>query len=912
MEKNYKDTLLMMQTAFSMRANLPQKEPERLAEWERAKVYEALLAKNAGGKLFVLHDGPPYANAPIHVGHALNKVLKDFIIRSKAMQGYRTPYIPGWDTHGLPIEVAMLKSLKVDRRNFDPVLFREECAKYALHEIERQKRGFKRLGVLGNWQAPYVTLDKEYVARQLEVFASMVEAGLVFKGSKPVYWSPSSETALAEAEIEYQDVTSPSLYLAFKVADGKGVADGAELVIWTTTPWTIPANLAVSVHPDYKYVILTSKTRKFIVAEELAESFQAVTGCTGTVSAPFAGRKLEGVTYFHPLTGKLCPVICGRHVTLETGTGLVHTAPGHGEDDFIIGSEYGLPPFCPVDEHGVFTAEAGEFAGLFYEKANPVILAALEAKGAVVFASEFVHSYPHDWRTKKPVIFRATPQWFMSIDKIKPDLLKAIDETTWIPEWGKVRMHNMIADRKDWCISRQRMWGVVIPVFYGEDGTALLDKKLILHFAGLVREHGDNIWWQWPAEKLLPAGFTSVHSPNGKFTLETDTMDVWFDSGSSHYAVTTAHGLPEPVDLYIEGSDQYRGWFNSSLITGVALTGRAPYKAVISHGFVLDGAGNKMSKSLGNVIDPLQVCEKYGADVFRLWVASTHYTADVRIDEAIIRQQAESYRKIRNTLRFLLGNLFDFSAADCVPFAKRTEVDQYQTVLLNELIENTLAAYNAYAFDDAYRLLVNFINVELSSFYLDFAKDILYVEAAAAPARRSLQSVLWETFTALLALLTPLMPFTTEEALIELTGDPRAKAALLAMPEVAHYPEAAELKRKYAGFLAIRADILKALELARNEKTIGKSLGASVYFAPTPQAREILTSLKTRPELLLIISELKIVEEVAGDQYPSGVIKVTPRDGTVCDRCWQTFAHPEIGPDGLCSRCRAVVNERKE
>ena len=680
MGKDYKDTLLMMKTDFSMRANLPEKEPMIQKKWYEQNLYQKVCDKNKDRTPFILHDGPPYANGAIHTGHALNKILKDFIIRYKTMSGYYAPYIPGWDTHGLPIENALTKNSKIKRKEMSVSDFRKLCSEYAYKQVEIQKEGFKRLGVLGDWDHPYITMDKSFEAEQIKVFGKMVEKGLIYKGLKPVFWSPSSESALAEAEVEYHDVTSTSIYLAFKVCDGKNViSPDCELVIWTTTPWTIPANLAVCVNALFEYVVVSANGRFFVVAKELVENFVNTTGITEyKIVNSILGKDLENVTYYHPLNNRVCPVICGDHVTLESGTGLVHTAPGHGEDDFIVGKKYNLDILCPVDSRGYMTDEAGEFSGLFYEEANDVIISRLDEVHSLLKATPITHSYPHDWRTKKPIIFRATPQWFASIEGLKEEMMNSIKDVKWKPVWGETRLGNMVKDREEWCISRQRVWGVPIPVFYAEDGTEILDQEVINHVSELFREYGSNVWFERDAKDLLPEGYTNPHSPNGEFKKETDIMDVWFDSGSSHHAAMIARGLPYPADLYLEGSDQYRGWFNSSLSTGVAMTGKAPYKEVVSHGFILDGEGRKMSKSLGNTVDPNQLVKEFGADVFRLWVSSVKYTDDVRISKDMLKQISETYRKIRNTFRFLLGNLNDFNnSTDRISYDKMPEVDEY-------------------------------------------------------------------------------------------------------------------------------------------------------------------------------------------------------------------------------------------
>ncbi|EAG4888986.1 isoleucine--tRNA ligase, partial [Listeria monocytogenes] len=659
----YKDTLLMPKTDFPMRGNLPNKEPEWQAKWEEEKLYEKIQEKNAERPTYILHDGPPYANGEVHMGHALNKTIKDIIVRYKSMAGFRSPYVPGWDTHGLPIETAIAKK-GVKRKEMSIAEFRKLCAEYAMKQVDGQRTGFKRLGINGDWENPYITLLPEYEAEQIKVFGEMAKKGYIYKGKKPVYWSPSSESALAEAEIEYQDKTSASIFVAFKVTDGKGVLDeGTNIVIWTTTPWTIPANMGITVNPDLDYVVIESAGEKYVVAEALLPSLREKLGFEdATVVKTVRGSELDRVVTKHPFYDRDSLVMNGEHATAEAGTGAVHTAPGHGEDDFLIGKKYDLEVLAPLDDRGVFTEEAPGFEGVFYDTANKMVTEKLEEVGALLKMEFITHSYPHDWRTKKPVIFRATAQWFASIDAFRDDLLAAVKGVNWTPAWGETRLFNMVRDRGDWVISRQRAWGVPLPIFYAENGEAIITDETINHISELFREHGSNVWFERDVKDLLPAGFTHPGSPNGEFTKETDIMDVWFDSGSSHQAVLNARPeLSRPADLYMEGSDQYRGWFNSSLTTAVAITGEAPYRNVLSHGFALDGEGRKMSKSLGNTLLPGKVIKQLGADIVRLWVASVDYQADVRVSDEILKQVSEVYRKIRNTMRFLLGNINDFN-----------------------------------------------------------------------------------------------------------------------------------------------------------------------------------------------------------------------------------------------------------
>lgn len=902
-----------------MRGNLPKREPEIQEKWNEMDIYKAVQERTQGRPLFVLHDGPPYANGDIHMGHALNKILKDFIVRYKSMSGFQAPYVPGWDTHGLPIEQA-LTNKGVKRKELTVAEFRKLCEEYAYQQIDNQRSQFKRLGVRGDWENPYITLKPEYEAQQIKVFGEMAKKGYIYKGLKPVYWSPSSESALAEAEIEYQDKRSASIYVAFDVKDGKGVLDtDTQFIIWTTTPWTIPANLGITVHGDLSYVVVEASGKKFVIAKDLLESVTNELGWENpSVIKTVQGSELEYIIAKHPLYGRDSLVMLGEHVTTDAGTGCVHTAPGHGEDDFLVGQKYGLDVLSPVDDKGCFTNEAEGFEGLFYDTANKPITEKLQEIGALLKLQFITHSYPHDWRTKKPVIFRATAQWFASIKDFREDLLQAIKETKWVPAWGETRLFNMVRDRGDWCISRQRVWGVPIPVFYAENGEPIITDETINHVSNLFREHGSNMWFEREAKDLLPAGFTHESSPNGIFTKETDIMDVWFDSGSSHQAVLEEReDLQRPADLYLEGSDQYRGWFNSSLSTGVAVTGKAPYKGVLSHGFALDGEGRKMSKSIGNVVVPAKVMDQLGADILRLWVASVDYQSDVRVSDAILKQVAEVYRKIRNTFRFLLGNLEDFNPSENkVAYENLREVDQFVLVKLNELIKNVRNAYENYEFASIYHAVNNFCTLDLSAFYLDFAKDVLYIEGADHQDRRAIQTVLYESLIALTKLLSPILSHTADEVWSFIPDAKEASVQLTDMPEYVELANGEKLVEKWTKFMTLRDDILKALEEARNAKVIGKSLSAKVSLYVNGPTKELLDSISENLQQLFIVSGF----EVAGsyDQAPEEAVKletaaivVSKAEGETCERCW--VVTPEVGHDHdhptLCPRCAEVVKE---
>ncbi|MBF2517536.1 isoleucine--tRNA ligase [Listeria marthii] len=913
----YKDTLLMPKTDFPMRGNLPNKEPEWQAKWEEEKLYEKIQEKNAGRPTYILHDGPPYANGELHMGHALNKTIKDIIVRYKSMAGFSSPYVPGWDTHGLPIETAIAKK-GVKRKEMSIAEFRKLCAEYAMTQVEGQRTGFKRLGINGDWENPYITLLPEYEAEQIKVFGEMAKKGYIYKGKKPVYWSPSSESALAEAEIEYQDKTSASIFVAFKVTDGKGVLDeGTNIVIWTTTPWTIPANMGITVNPDLDYVVIESAGEKYVVAEALLPNLREKLGFEdATVVKTVRGSELDRVVTKHPFYDRDSLVMNGEHATAEAGTGAVHTAPGHGEDDFLIGKKYDLEILAPLDDRGVFTEEAPGFEGVFYDTANKMVTEKLEEVGALLKMEFITHSYPHDWRTKKPVIFRATAQWFASIDAFRDDLLAAVKGVNWTPAWGETRLFNMVRDRGDWVISRQRAWGVPLPIFYAENGEAIITDETISHISELFREHGSNVWFERDVKDLLPAGFTHPGSPNGEFTKETDIMDVWFDSGSSHQAVLNARPeLTRPADLYMEGSDQYRGWFNSSLTTAVAITGEAPYRNVLSHGFALDGEGRKMSKSLGNTLLPGKVIKQLGADIVRLWVASVDYQADVRVSDEILKQVSEVYRKIRNTMRFLLGNINDFQpTVNAVSYENLREVDKYMLIKLNDLVKNVKDSYEAFEFSTIYHQINNFCTVELSQFYMDFAKDVVYIEAADSRDRRAMQTVFYEAVVTLTKLLAPILPHTTEEVWNNLIGEGVESIHLQDLPDVKVLADSEEITAKWDAFMQIRDNVQKALEFARNEKLIGKSMLAKVTLYVDGEAKTLFDSLEGDFAQLFIVSDFELVEGL--ENAPESAFKsnqvavqITVAEGETCERC--RVVKKDVGVDSkhptLCGRCADIV-----
>lgn len=916
-----KDTLNLLKTDFSMRANLSEKEPKMQKDWDDKQLYEKMLERNQDNTPFILHDGPPYANGNIHIGHALNKISKDIIVRYKNMAGFYTPYIPGWDTHGLPIETALTKS-GVDRKSMSVAEFRKLCEEYAWKQIEQQRKDFKRLGVQGEWDNPYVTLTPDYEAAQIRVFGEMAKKGYIYRGLKPIYWSPSSESALAEAEIEYQDVRGPSIYVAFDVKDGGDVLeDDTQFVIWTTTPWTIPSNVAITVRGDGDYSVYEADGQRYVLADRLAEEVAEKIGWQDIkLVKSFKGAELEGLVAHHPYLDRDSHLILGDHVTFDAGTGLVHTAPGHGDDDFVVGQKYNLPVISPIDAQGYFTDEIPEFEGMFYDDANIKSTDLLKEQNKLLHLEFFTHSYPHDWRTKKPVIFRATPQWFASIDKFRDDILKAVEETDWIQPWGQKRIHNMVANRGDWVISRQRAWGVPLPIFYGENDEPILDGEIFDHIEQLFAEHGSNVWFEREAKDLLPDGYTHPSSPNGQFRKETDIMDVWFDSGSSHEAVLKGRdNLSYPSDLYLEGSDQYRGWFNSSITTGVAVNGQSPYKACLSQGFVLDGDGRKMSKSVGNVIDPNDVADDLGADLIRLWAASVDTSADVRVSEEILGQVAEVYRKIRNTIRFLIQNTADFNySTDGIAYDNLRGFDQYILSQLNTMVKDALAAYDNYNFSEIYKEINQFCTVVMSNFYMNVSKDVLYIDAPNGYERRAMQTVFYEVVLKLAKLLTPIIPHTAEEIWSYLDEEEEF-AQLSDLPDVEELAGSAELVAKWDKFMTIRDYVLKANEVAREKKVIGKDFEAKTTLYVNAENKELLESLDADLRLILITSELTIkplADKPANDDqvidFDGVSVKVERMSGKVCTRCRITSEDVVTLPNGedvLCPRCHAICEE---
>ena len=911
-----KDTLNLGKTKFKMRGNLPVREAEWQKEWEDNKLYEQRLKLNEGKPRFDLHDGPPFANGNIHMGHALNKISKDIIVRYKNMNGYYAPYVPGWDTHGLPVEQQLAKK-GIDRKTMDRAKYRELCRQFAQEQVEKQMTDFKRLGVMADWDHPYITLQPEFEAAEIRVFGEMFKKGYIYKGKKPVYWSWSSESTLAEAEVEYHDIKSPRIYVAFPILDGKGILDSdTSLVIWTTTPWTIPSNVGITVNPKFDYDVVEVNDKKYVIGSDRLPAVAEDLGWKDyKVLKTLKGTDFDRMTYKHPLYDVTGLVMNDTYVTDDDGTGLVHNATGFGEDDYNVGRRYGLPVFSPMDAQGRFTDEVPDpdLVGMFYDDANKVVADKLKKAGALLKLDFFTHSYPHDWRTKKPVIYRATTQWFASIDKFRDQILDQIKKASFIPEWGKTRLYNMIKDRGDWVISRQRAWGVPLPILYAEDDTPIVTPETIEHIAKIFEKEGSNAWYTHTAKELLPEGFTSEHSPHGEFRKETDILDVWFDSGTSWSGVMSKReGLHFPANLYLEGSDQYRGWFNSSLITSVAVTGQAPYKQVLSQGFVLDDKGHKMSKSLGNVISPNDVIKKMGAEIIRLWVAQADTTSDVAVSMGILQQSAESYRKIRNTFRYMLANTSDFDPKESrVAYDDLRSVDQYMEVKLNDLIKDCIAAYDKFDFTDVFKKVFKFISNDLSAFYLDFAKDVLYIDGQDSHARRSMQTVIYDAAVKLAKILTPILPHTMEE-IWGFLKEPEDYVQLANMPKVEEFANHDELLENWGKFMKLRDDVLKALEDARNKKLIGKSFEAAVTIYPDKETKTMLDDLGANFRQILIVSKLTIADGEAPDnaeQLNNASVVVEHAEGEVCPRC--RMIRTDIGVDPklpmLCGRCAKIV-----
>ncbi|MFH1595175.1 MAG: isoleucine--tRNA ligase [Pseudomonadota bacterium] len=919
---DYKETLNLPRTDFPMKADLPQREPQILKRWEEMGLYGKIRAQGQGRPRFVLHDGPPYANGHIHLGHALNKILKDIIIKSRQMMGFDCPYVPGWDCHGLPIEHQVDKELKAEGLKLSQVEIRSRCRAYARKFIGIQGAEFERLGVLGDWAHPYLTMHHSYVAAILEEYGRFFFSGAVYRSKKPVHWCATCRTALAEAEVEYEEHQTPSIYVKFPLASppfqvpelsGRQVS----LVIWTTTPWTLPANQAIAVHPDLEYVGLEVGEEVLLVAGELAQGLLSFWGLKGKEILRLPGRRLEGAFCSHPWIDRTSQVILADYVTLEAGTGLVHIAPGHGQEDYDSGRKYGLAPYSPVDDHGKFTSEVPEFAGQKVWVANAGIIELLSRQGKLLKAAETTHSYPHCWRCKQPIIFRATEQWFISLEhhSLRQKALQAIDRVAWIPRWGRERIYQMVERRPDWCISRQRAWGVPIMAFHCQScGAVFLTQEVLAGLIQRVRREGADFWFDRAAAELLPAG-SRCSCGRGEFAKETDILDVWFDSGVSWAAVVEPNpALGLPADLYLEGSDQHRGWFHSSLLTAVGTRGAAPYKGVLTHGFVVDGEGRKMSKSLGNVIAPQEVMDRYGAEILRLWVAAEDYRDDVRLSGDILKQLADAYRRFRNTARFMLGNLYDFDPQQhWLAPAQRQELDRLALSWLAQLLARVKKAYGDYEFHQAYHRLHQFCAVEMSAIYLDILKDRLYVSRADSQARRSAQSTLWDLLQSLTTAMAPILSFTAEEVWQYLPGQGRPESVhLAAYPEPpAGFPDEA-LLTKYDFLLKVRSDINRGLEEARKTKRLATAQEARVVLGAQGELLTKLTGQAAELKTLAQVAELVVApggQGLEGQEVPGLRIRVEPAPGSKCVRCWFTLTSvgEDPGHPQICGRCRQVL-----
>ena len=927
MGKDYNQTINLPKTDFPMRASLPQREPAMLKQWQDNDTYEKLQELTEGRPLKVLHDGPPFSNGNIHMGTAMNKVLKDFINRYNSMSGFHSPYVPGWDNHGMPIESAIIKMNKLDRKKMTIPEFRNACRDFAMKYVNKQMEQFVRLGVLADWKHPYLTMNPSFEAREIKVFGEMFKKGYIYKGLKPVYWCPHDETALAEAEIEYQEDPCTSIYVKFAVKDDLGkLSQYADLsniyfIIWTTTTWTLPGNLAIALHPQESYVLLKADNGEYyIVAEALAEKTMSMGGVASyEIVARFQGKDMEYMKAQHPFLDRESLVVNADYVTMDSGTGCVHTAPGFGADDYITGRRYNLEMLVPVDDKGYQTADAGKFAGMRYDESNQAILDDLKATGALFASEEIVHTYPHCWRCKHPIIFRATPQWFCSVDAFKDEAVKACDDVTWLPAWGGERIKGMIRERADWCISRQRRWGLPIPVFYCEKcGKPVCNDETIARVSEIFGEEGSNAWYEKDVADLLAKGFVCPHCGGVHFTKEIDTLDGWFDSGSSHFAVLE-NKIKWPADIYLEGADQYRGWFQSSLLTAVAAKGEgAPFKTVLTHGWVVDGEGKAMHKSLGNTVDPLDVIKDYGADVLRLWVASSDYRVDVRVSKEIFKQLSQAYLKIRNTARYILGNLDGFDPNNLVAPEDMLELDRWAITRLNQLTEKVIKGYEDFEYHIVYHAIRNFCVVDMSNFYLDVIKDRLYCDEKDGLERRSAQTAMYIILDSMVRMLAPILCFTADEiwhAMPHSEGDNADNVVFNHMARIhENYALNGEHMAKWDDVIALRDDINAVLEAARASKQIGKPLEAKVELYASGEQKDKLSAMTELLRMLLIVSDVQVKEEGEGTACPSheGVsARVFKAEGEKCERCW-TFTH-DVGSDPdhptLCARCARVVKK---
>ena len=934
---DFKDTLNLPKTDFPMKGNLPQREPEIIKKWEDLNIYKKLRDERRGREKYILHDGPPYANGNIHLGHALNKILKDILVKYQSMTGKDAPFVPGWDCHGLPIERNVEKELskkKIKKEELPKAEFRRLCREYANKYVNIQREEFKRLGIIGNWDAPYLTMKPSYQAQEIRELGRVFKKGVAYRGKKPVYWCIYDKTAEAEAEVEYENKKDPSIYVAFKLVEPPfSLNKDTYAVIWTTTPWTLPANLGIMVGPDYDYSFIDSERGILIVASELVNDFKEITGIKGNVVKQVKGRELEFLEYYHPFIDRVSKIYLSEFVELGTGTGLVHMAPGHGQEDYVIGSRYGIEPFAPVDDEGRFTEEVPEWLrGLRVFDANPVIIEKLEESGALLYHETVEHSYPHCWRCKNPVIFRATPQWFISMDAIlengatlRGEAVKEIERVKWIPHWGENRIKSMIENRPDWCISRQRIWGVPIAVFYCKEcGTIVSDEEIFEHVAKLVEsyEYGADIWFEKDAKDLLPEGFRCPNCRSENFEKEEDILDVWFDSGVSHASVLKYGEWEElrwPADIYLEGSDQHRGWFQSSLLEGIASYERAPYDSVLTHGFILDEKGRKMSKSLGNVIPPEKIIKQYGADILRLWVVTEDYTEDIKIGMNIIKSIANDYKKIRNTFRYFLGNLYDFNPEeDIVPYENMLEIDRWILSKLQDIIEISHSSYRESKFHRIYHTIKRFMIVDLSAIYLDVLKDRLYVYAPKSIERRSAQTALYYLLDSLTKIMAPILSFTAEEIwehAKKINHSYKESVHLEEMPVMNTDFVDKELESVYNELLKLRSDIMTALEKARNNGLIKHPYEARVLLKLSGDLKNLVESRIDWIKYFFTVSQVELAEHVDADVVVEGVeaegsvIGVTKALGEKCPRCW--IYDVSVGKNGqpVCDRCAEVLKE---
>lgn len=922
MPRDYRETLNLPRTNFAMKAQLAQKEPEILQKWDKQKLYQKIMAQRRGSQVFVLHDGPPYANGHIHLGTALNKILKDFIVKSKTMQGYLAPYVPGWDCHGLPIEIKVDQQLGSRKKEMSVIAIREECRRYALKFIDIQREEFKRLGVFGEWDKPYLTMDPEYEADVIRYVAAFLTSGNVYKGLRPVHWCPHCQTALAEAEIEYKEKVSPSIYVKFPMLSDLGEkfpglkGKKVSVIIWTTTPWTLPANLAIAFHPEHEYVAVEVGEEAFILAGRLMPVVAEELGLNRPqVLARFPGKELEGLKASHPWINRESLLVLADYVTLEDGTGCVHTAPGHGYEDYLTGMTYGLEIYTPVDGEGKFLPQVERYGGLNVFEANPKIVEDMKRDGSLLKEGQVSHSYPHCWRCKNPVIFRATAQWFISLDAngLRQRALEEIRRVKWVPPWGEERIANMVRARPDWCISRQRLWGVPIPAFTCEDcGQVIISAEIANHVADIFSREGSNAWYLKPAAELLPGGVKCPSCGSSRLQKENNILDVWFESGASHSILGKRPDLPWPADVYIEGHDQYRGWFNSSLVVGVGVRDGSPYRTCITHGFVLDEQGRGMSKSLGNYIEPGEIIASNGAEILRLWVAMLNYKEDARFGAEILQRLVEAYRKIRNTWRFLLGNLYDFAPdEEILPKSELQLIDRWALHQMNLVGRRVLKAYEEYEYHLVFHSLSQFFTNELSAFYLDVLKDRLYCSAAKSKLRKAAQTALFKLLRDSLLLLAPILPFTTEEAWETMPAF-REKGESVHLGLFPAFDESwltEEEEKEFAILLSVRDKVLKALEEARTEKIIGNSLEAKVFLKVPAAFYSVLARHRADLPTLFIVSGVEIESSPEAEVE----VKVGLAPGYKCQRCWNyslSVGQTEEFPD-LCSRCEAVLKEGK-